>query len=158
MKCAWCEEEGVKTRGHSRLCIKHYRFSQMRMSAKQRGVAVPSYEWLEISVPENMICSVCGFEMTWLKELSPPSCITLQHDASGDMRFLCASCNGRHSRMEGDVFYTFPEGKKVCPGCKILLPLSSFGLNSKKGWAKKQTYCRECRSRMKKERKKEITK
>lgn len=44
--CSRCEEKAVRKQGHQWLCSMHYRFGQMRQSARRHDKAVPSHEQL----------------------------------------------------------------------------------------------------------------
>ena len=44
--CATCGDSATIKQGHQHLCDKHYRFRQMRASAKATGKVVPSKQVL----------------------------------------------------------------------------------------------------------------
>ena len=123
MRCIWCEIEAFRKQGHIWLCKKHYRFQQMRVSAKHNGKPVPSYEWLEDTW--NALqgkCPICQREINWLSSDGTSTVITLQHDRCGNLRLLCLSCNTRHASFCGDSFYSADPTKRVCPRCRKELP------------------------------------
>jgi len=143
-KCSRCNEPSCAKQGHQWLCEKHYRFRQMRGKAQQRGLAVPTYEWLEANVPDGMICCWCKRTMNWLQRDGASTVITLQHDRSGELRLICLACNSRHARFSGDEFYSLPIDKKPCPACKQVLPLSAFCIDRSKRWQDRKSMCRQC--------------
>ncbi len=45
--CVNCQDVAHVKQGRQFLCKKHYRFQQMRSTAKRHNKTVPSYDWLE---------------------------------------------------------------------------------------------------------------
>lgn len=144
--CSWCRVDGFRVQGHLFLCKKHYRFQQMRSKAKQVGKKVPSYDELEKLLNElsDFKCPKCNRGMNWLSKEGTSSVLTLQHDHSGDVRFLCLSCNVRHGGKGTDEFYSWPNNHKKCPGCKLILPFDKFATDRSDRFENKYTYCRKC--------------
>ena len=141
--CKWCAEPSFRKQGRIWLCVKHYRFQVMRTTAQRRGVSVPSYETMDDILPEDMACPGCARTMVWTQAEDRSRVLSLQHDRSGRILFLCRSCNTRHAHHDGDSFYDVPGGHKRCPGCNKALPYSDFTKDSRKFLGLK-TYCREC--------------
>jgi len=139
-----CQSPGVHPYGNkSQYCSKHRRFLQMRRAAKERGCEVPSFEWLEGEFSRTgMLCSHCGKQMVWLKADKPSAVISLQHDDSGLMRFLCLSCNSRHGPL-GDMFYSIPFGTSWCAPCGTFKPVAEF-YKSKTAIDGCSRYCKKC--------------
>lgn len=146
--CSLCKIPAVIKQGHQWLCVRHYRFRQMRSCARRRGKTVPSCQELELMVPKNMQCPGCSRTMVWRSKEGPATVISLQHDRSGKMRMLCRSCNTRHAAFMGDSFYTHDQTKRVCPRCKQLLDWNHFSTDRTPRWKNKNTYCRQCRTEM----------
>lgn len=142
---AKCGKPAVKNMSGTGWCAKHYRLSQMRRSAKYRGKAVPSCEFLESLLKELVLfhCPSCKCKMNWLGKDGMKTAISLQHDASGEIKLICLLCNNRHGQYPGDSFYSIPDGFKPCPGCKAVLPFSEFG-SRKHRWNNTSTYCKGC--------------
>lgn len=141
--CAWCDEPAHIKQGRIWLCQKHYRFSSMRSTAKRDGKEVPSRNSLEAMVPAPFVCGVCNREMNWLRDQGASTQATLQHDRSGEMRFLCHACNTRHAQHPGDSYYDLPEGSKRCAKCERILPHASFAKDRSRPLGLKSS-CREC--------------
>lgn len=144
--CKWCDQKAYALQGHIWLCSMHYRFQQMRVTAKRKGKTVPSYRELEILLGQTfpfMACSGCGKLMNWHGYQGPASVISLQHDRNGRIRFLCRSCNTRHAFCEGDNFYLLPKGYKYCSRCKSVKPLCEFHYD-KYRFDKHKSCCKEC--------------
>ena len=145
MRCKWCNSEAYCRQGHIWLCKKHYRFQQMRVTAKRHNKVPPSYEWLEQTWGEiGWHCPVCKRKVNWLSKEGTCTVITLQHDRNGKMRFLCFSCNMRHASFSDDSFYTADPNRKVCTICKKSLPLDMFATDRGAGVIQKKSWCRNC--------------
>ena len=144
MKCTRCDLDAVIKQGHSWLCPKHYRFGQMRVSAKRHGKAVPSLDEMGRMLPPNLVCPSCNRTMNWRQAEGASTVITLQHDRNGKLRFLCLACNTRHASVENDSFYQIPEGHKRCPRCGENKPLECFCTDNGKRWKNKKSTCKEC--------------
>ena len=145
MICKWCGDEVFRKQGRIWLCKKHYRFQQMRVRAKSRGKAVPSYDWLEEqwrSIKGS--CPVCHRDVNWLSKEGSATVLTLQHDRNGDMRLLCLSCNVRHASFEDDSFYETDPNRRICPRCRRSLPWGAFCADNNSRWKNKKSYCRQC--------------
>ena len=103
-----CRKKGYKAQGRPEqiLCVKHYRFTCMRMNASRNGKTTPSNAKLEaLLVASRMKCFHCKKRMVWLRSGSTTRVLTLQHDHDGTLRFLCFSCNSRHRDLPNDVLY-----------------------------------------------------
>ena len=149
MNCKWCNQEAVRKQGRNWYCKKHYRFSQMRGTAKRRGKVVPSYGDLEnLNTETGGKCPVCKRTLNWLSKDGTSTVVTLQHDRSGGVRFLCLSCNTRHASFPNDTFYSTDPNMRMCPRCKTRLPLSEFSKDNNGRWKNTNTYCRKCRTIM----------
>jgi len=138
--CIVCEDP-TSTRGR---CDKHYRFFQMRGSAKRRGKEIPTFEQINqmFAGINNMICPICDRTMVWLKKNGNE--ITLQHDLSGKMKSICSSCNSRHSQYPGDSFYTLDPNFKVCNDCNKSLPTTEFHSEKHLKYIPVKSYCKKC--------------
>ncbi len=152
MKCKWCNDEAARKQGRIWLCKKHYRFQQMRCTAKRLGKSVPEYEWLEKEWSNiKGHCPICKREVNWLSREGTDTVITLQHDRSGRIRLLCLSCNVRHASFSDDSFYTTDPSKKICTLCRRELPKADFANDRGAGITKKKSWCRNCASQKQKE-------
>jgi hypothetical protein len=148
--CSRCGIQSVRIQGHQHLCEKHYRFGQMKASAKRHGKPVPSNMDLEemcLSLTE-MRCPTCGRTMNWMGVNGRATVATLQHDRSGLMRILCLSCNTRHASFKGDTFYINDDKTRMCPNCKKTMDRTSFCVDRSSRWLNTNTYCRSCRNEM----------
>lgn len=143
--CKWCPRESVRRQGRIWLCAKHYRFQQMRVSARRDAKDVPSYADLEaITDLSWMVCAGCGQKMHWLvSDGSRTLQATLQHDRAGTYRLLCLGCNTRHAAHPGDEFYQVGIGFKRCPSCASVKPFSAFAVDRSRPIGRKSS-CREC--------------
>lgn len=143
--CKWCDSPAHIKQGRIWLCKKHYRFQQMRSTAKRDNKTVPSYDQLESLWLECQgKCFVCRRAFNWLSVEGRATVVTLQHDRSGSMRLLCVSCNTRHAFFDGDSFYEADQSHRTCPRCEHNLPLSVFAADNYNRWNNKKTYCRAC--------------
>ena len=124
MKCKWCSNKSTIKQGHIWLCDKHYRFQQMRVNAKRHNKVVPSYEELEIL--DNKICPSCKRRMNWRGRDGQSTVITLQHDKSGRILFLCRACNTIHAKTPENIFYNLPKHSKYCHRCKVVKNINDF--------------------------------
>lgn len=140
-----CAEPAFRRLGNAKYCVKHYRFATMRTCAKRHGKTVPSYEELEMLIPLGLICQPCGRPMNWLAANGESTVLSLQHDRSGEYRFICRACNTRHAAHDGDEFYAIPSDQRRCPGCLHVKPLSAFCMDISR-WLGRKTYCRGCAS------------
>lgn len=158
-RCKWCSRKAYVRQGRIWLCKKHYRFSQMRTCAKRHNKYVPTYEELELltintlQIDKGKVCPECNRVMNWVKKDGSSTVVTLQHDRSGNIKLLCQSCNSRHSKYDGDSFYTRNKSKKLCPKCKDEKELSDFFnvKSSSKRWLNKGSYCKDCNRKYQKE-------
>jgi len=140
-----CGSLASHRQGNSWLCPKHYRFGQMRSSAKRHGKTVPSTKELEGLLCPNMRCLDCHRVMNWLGKDNQTLVVTLQHYRNGSFGFVCRSCNSRHASMDGDSFCEMPSDHKYCPSCKLIKPFSDFCVNnSRSGPMKIKSSCRQC--------------
>lgn len=137
-----CEEPRFKVK----LCVKHYRFHNMRSRAISSRKYAPSYAELEAMVPADMNCPVCGLAMRWYAGVVVGALISLQHDRDGKCRMICFSCNARHLHFSGDTYYEFqtPKDKKRCARCKATLPMKSFVSKRRGGYGEVGSYCKPC--------------
>ena len=143
--CARCNEKAVRFQGRQHLCARHYRFGQMRASAKRHGKVVPSHAALEAMVPVGMVCPDCDRKMVWFSSQDRELVASLQHYRDGQMALVCRSCNTRHAYMPDDLYRETGPGFKWCPGCEKPLPLSAFWLDSgRTGSMKNKSRCRDC--------------
>lgn len=140
-----CNDGAVRKQGHQFLCAKHYRFGQMRVLAKRRGLAVPSHEVLHGLCDERLICPDCGRLMNWLSEDGMSSVASLQHYRDGSFGIVCRSCNTRHAYMQGDSFRDIPSDHKYCPCCKTSKSRSEFYVDAgRSGELKTKSHCKKC--------------
>lgn len=123
--------------------MKHKALSMMLARAKQWGKAVVSRDQLEAMVPLDMRCPACSREMTWKRSEGGGRTATLQHDRGGSIRILCSTCNTRHARLPGDMFYELPPDQKYCRGCAQKLPRSAFPVDARRPGVQRSR-CREC--------------
>lgn len=140
-----CNDGAARKQGHQFLCAKHYRFGQMRVLAKRRGLAVPSHEVLHGLCDESLICPDCGRLMNWLSEDGMSSVASLQHYRDGSLGIVCRSCNTRHAYMQGDSFRDIPSDHKYCPCCKTSKSRSEFYVDAgRSGELKTKSHCKKC--------------
>jgi hypothetical protein len=142
--CAWCSDVAVRQSGRLMLCSRHFRFCRMRVDAKRRHLAVPTYGQLNAllsGLGPDMACPTCRCAMTWTRAEGSSRVVTLQHDRSGDVRLMCMGCNIRHWRIPGDEFYEVPVGLRRCPRCAECKPLEAFIPRKRGGIAHS---CRDC--------------
>ncbi len=127
-RCSRCSLPGHVRQGHQWLCPKHYRFGQMRVTAKRHGKQVPTHEQLEdlLRETDGMKCFGCGKIMNWLASSNQFLVVSLQHDRDGTLRLLCRGCNTRHAVHPADTYYTLPNNAKWCSGCDLVLTRDSF--------------------------------
>lgn len=144
--CKWCPEQAHIKQGRIWLCKRHYRFSSMKSRAKRDEKEVPTNEMLYGMASSSLQCPGCSRKMNWLSKEGQSTVVTLQHDRNGAIRFLCRSCNTRHAQRPQDSFYADPKDKKLCPDCKLWLPLESFVTDRSGRWMNKKSYCRRCSS------------
>lgn len=143
-QCTRCENR-ICDRGKKTLCIKHYRFFQMRHTAGSYGKTVPSWEHLEETCPANMKCQDCGCSMNWRRADGNKTCATLQHYRDGTMAIVCWSCNSRHRAMPGDTYRQLPPNHKYCPSCKMVKMADDFYRSrAKETVMGLTTYCKPC--------------
>lgn len=145
MNCIKCGDEAKKKWGGVWMCLPHYRLSAMRCSAKAKGKTVPS--WKELYHLLSKLCCLqcphCKQQMVWLRSQNSRRVITLQHDRSGNIKFLCLSCNSSHGNLKtDDDFYKTPKLFE-CRGCKKDKDLKSFYPNNGKP-RPKDYLCKEC--------------
>lgn len=143
--CARCGELASHKQGRQWLCPKHYRFGQMRASAKRRGLRVPAHQELADLVPDGMLCPDCKREMNWLGREGQASVASLQHYRDGTLALVCRSCNTRHAFAPGDSFRDAPKDHKHCPKCRLFKPMGDFAAdNGRSGQIKLKSWCRSC--------------
>lgn len=141
-----CNEPSVRKQGRQWLCPKHYRFGQMRATARRHGKVVPTHEHLEnVFSCDRLTCRDCKRAMNWMRADGAASQITLQHYRSGSMGFVCLSCNSRHAGMEGDSYCAMPADHKRCPTCKAVKSSSEFTKDlSRSGDLQRKSACKSC--------------
>ena len=142
---AKCSSIAVRKQGHQNLCAKHYRFGQMRATAKRRCLAVPSHELLHTLVNEELTCPDCLRKMNWLSIDGMEAVASLQHYRDGSFGIVCRSCNTRHAYMPGDSFLDIPDEYKYCPCCKSSKHRDEFYCDlGRTGKLKTKSHCKEC--------------
>jgi len=142
--CRRCGAESHGQKGNQWLCVKHFRFKQMRMSSKSAGKAQPTWEQLE-AMHKSMECPDCGRSMGWIRAESGNQTISLQHYADGTMALVCLRCNVQHGRMPGDSWRTLPAGMKLCQKCGVVKSESEFSADNRASSVKKKaTACKPC--------------
>jgi bacterioferritin-associated ferredoxin len=143
-KCPRCTEPGFLKSGNQWLCPRHYRFTQMRVSAKGDGKTVPSHEQLAAMVPTDMRCPDCQRAMNWLSRDGRATVLSLQHYRDGTMSLVCLSCNRRHAFAPGDSFRTDPKDSKWCPVCKKLKHRSEYFAHPGQSHLGIRSRCKTC--------------
>lgn len=90
-------------------CVKHFRFMEMIIESRKGNNKIPTVNELEsmFKCLINFGCMACGQTMRWLRSEDNKKVITLQHDRSGKLRFLCQSCNSKHHYYDGDIYYRY---------------------------------------------------
>jgi hypothetical protein len=147
-----CQEPAVRQQGHQHLCVKHYRYGQMRAAATRRGLAAATDDELDQLLRPDFCCPDCQRSMNWLRADGPATVATLQHYRDGSLGIVCHSCNVRHNYMPGDTFREMPKDHKRCPRCEQVKPYSEFNtVNTKRGPIKVKSYCKACSSELFKE-------
>jgi hypothetical protein len=171
--CYKCGRPAIPQRYHSDpLCIKHARFNQMRVAARDAGKAVPSLTLLESFIGTcRMTCTECGIRMRWTSGqrdggVNRKTVISLQHDAYGRMRFVCASCNSKLAWVEKPYAkrlrkFLLPrragtvgggirtrlvvDGMAECCTCKQMKPIAEFTKKKNICWGFSYE-CKPCRN------------
>lgn len=144
-KCSRCDEEAVIKQGHQWLCVKHYRFGQMRANAKRYGKKVPAHADMEIMKGVDLVCPDCQVQMNWRSRDGHCTVASLQHYRDGSMAIVCRSCNTRHAYMEGDSYIDMPKDHKRCPSCGEVKPYGMFYTdNGRSGALRKKSTCAPC--------------
>ena len=148
-----CTDEGVVKKSTLIYCEKHYRFLRMRDKAKHRGKEVPTFEQCEemlkpcLDDQGNLSgCPCCGKQLQWRagEDRKTGSTISLQHDLSSHMHFICHSCNTGHgSSHHGDNYLTRPKDHGYCTACKTEKHISQFTVDRSTTSGRK-TKCRGC--------------
>ena len=145
MKCSRCECDATMKQGNQYLCDKHYRFGQMRASAKRNDKEVPTHEQLAALVSREMNCPDCGVQMNWRSKDGKSTVASLQHYRSGQIGIVCLSCNTRHAAMDGDSYCNMPKDHKRCPCCLETKPAFDFSVdNGRSGTIKRKSICKQC--------------
>lgn len=145
MKCSCCDLDATMKQGNQYLCDQHYRFGQMRSTAKRNGKEVPSRVNLHDMVDEQMLCPDCGTRMNWRSKDGKSTVASLQHYRSGRMSIVCLSCNTRHASMGGDSYCDMPKDHKRCPSCDKTKSRDEFSAdNGRSGSLKKKSICKSC--------------
>jgi hypothetical protein len=127
------------------------KFASMRCDSRRRGKAVPTVSdlWQMASavtaLDGRLLCPTCGREMVWRSErgMSRSRVVSLQHDVSGAMRFLCLGCNVKHGNLPEDDFYGLPAGHKRCCRCRTVKPCAEFCADRSRPSGLK-AHCRAC--------------
>lgn len=152
--CCRCDAPATNRKQKTFYCEKHFRFLKMRGAASYSRKIVPTWEQLDqmLASLDEMKCPHCKRAMTMRSGDDRSSVLTLQHYRSGELGFLCFSCNVRHGQYAGDSFMQMPLGHKTCPRCKILKPYDGFyrAWTSKK-FDNRTTYCKACAQLRKRE-------
>jgi hypothetical protein len=128
MQCFICGLSAVKRHNRANMCEKHHRFLQMQKTAKADGKVVPSIFELESLVPNGMLCQDCGVEMHWIDDKNRCSGAVLQHYRDETLGIVCHSCNVKHGFMPGDMYRDVSDNHKLCTSCRVIKPISSFGI------------------------------
>lgn len=145
MKCSKCSSEATIKQGNQWLCDKHYRFAQMRASAKRNGKLCPPVVILESLKGADLTCPDCGVSMNWRAKDGQCTVATLQHYRNGALAIVCLTCNTRHAFMESDEYQRMDKDHKQCPSCKQIKPLTNFTLDAgRSGMAKRKSICSSC--------------
>lgn len=143
--CCRCNDTPFRIQGHQWFCRKHYRFGQMRATAKRRGRYVPSWEELDTIPGVGLRCPDCLVGMNWLASDGQATVASLQHYRDGTIAIVCRSCNTRHASAPEDDFRTNSKDHKFCPACRQFRPLSKFWSdNSRSGPMKVKSHCADC--------------
>lgn len=143
--CSRCGEPAAHQQGHQQLCPQHYRFGQMRATAKRRGLSVPSHEYLSLLVSPGMQCPDCDTVMNWLARDGQTFVATLQHYRDGSFGIVCRSCNTRHAFAPDDTFRDAPKDHKFCPSCRTFHPFANYAAdNGRSGPLKLKSWCKSC--------------
>ena len=144
-KCSRCDEGAVIKQGHQWLCDKHYRFGQMRATAKRHGKFVPAFEVLEIMDGSDLACPDCNVGMNWRAKDGQSTVATLQHYRNGALAIVCRSCNTRHASMKDDSYVDIRKDHKRCPKCGEIKPYDMFYAdNGRSGIIRKKSTCATC--------------
>lgn len=140
-----CQEPAIRKQGHQWLCVKHYRYGQMRAAATRRGLAPATDDQFDAMLRPDFCCPECSRPMNWLREGGADTVATFQHYRDGTLSIVCHSCNVRHSGMPGDSYRDMPKDHKRCPKCEQVKPLSEFAhVASKPGPFKAASHCKQC--------------
>src|ERR1044072_7536557 len=127
-------------------CQRHGRFARIIKQAGNDGKTIPPLTELN-RLADSLVrkeCPVCKRKMNWLRRNGASTVITLQHDRDGGFRLICASCNARHARCEGDSFYEeIRPDQKRCHLCKKVKPLTEFP-RAKRYWKGRDSRCKAC--------------
>lgn len=143
--CSRCGLKASHYQGHQWLCPKHYRFGQMKASARRHGKYVPSHEELQELVHAKMLCVDCKREMNWLSKDGQSTVTSLQHYRNGTIGLVCRSCNTRHAFMLEDSYKEMPKDSKHCPQCKLIKSSSLFSSDlGRTGQIRRKSWCKEC--------------
>jgi hypothetical protein len=144
MKCYICGIDAIKKYDWHSLCEKHFRFIQMRKTAKSDKKYTPSIYELEKLVPADMKCVDCNKQMHWIDNDNRSDGAVLQHYRDGTLGITCMACNTKHGMMPGDSYRDVPINHKLCRSCKTTKPLSEFYQrhDSKKPYP--MTKCKDC--------------
>lgn len=128
------------------LCGRHYRFRQMRVTAKRHGKAVPTPEQLEALCPRDMRCQDCGAAMQWLAVEGYSTVITLQHYRDGTLGLVCMMCNLKHAKMPGDSYRAWPKDQRKCPRCTQIKSLPEFYTERRGNRTRLTSWCKVCQA------------
>lgn len=148
MKCCkrYCDRAARAKFGKSMYCEMHCRIRQMRVAARHDKKRCPEHGELEAMamrlVRLRMRCDLCDRRMNWMKRDGIGTCVSLQHDRSGEVRLICLACNIKHGQLPGDSYYDIPIGNKWCGGCELILPVEAFY----KSTTKANGLCSQCKA------------
>lgn len=144
-KCSRCAIAASHYQGHQHLCSMHYRFGQMRSTAKRYGKVVPTHEELEVMASKGTTCPDCYRKMNWLARNDQSTVACLQHYRDGTLAIVCRTCNTRHAFMPDDLYRDMPKDHRLCKGCETIKPLTRFSAdNSRSGPMKVKSKCKTC--------------
>lgn len=130
----------------ARYCTKHMRILRMRLTARDRGLSVPTIAELEalVEASNGLRCGCCDVQMVWTRREDSRRVCTLQHNADGTHSLWCIICNIRDGAAAGrHAVERFVAGIKRCFGCGLAKPRADFLRQT--GYVKRSAArCRAC--------------
>ena len=147
-RCSCCVRVAVIKQGNQWLCDKHYRFGQMRASAKRNGKAVPTRAELEAMLTQDFHCPECRRKMNWRSVDGQDTVASLQHYRDGRLGIICLSCNSRHAAAPSDSFSDFPKDCKYCPRCQTFKSDSEYTKDKNRSGPRQiASWCKPCKNK-----------